>query len=188
MLIVLVWPFDDLFKPVIDWFNAWYEYLTDPLWVWYFYGALFFAACCVIAFFLPFKWIRAILGGAIVLVGAYIAGGRHMHKKLKEEVNAERAKRKEAERVRNSSSNGGGGSGRGTWGWPFSAVALGFFLLLEMPAHAQQMRCYAGYCAPVVRGVLQIPRSALLGFSAAEITAAKLYARRNGIRWRVVRD
>ena len=96
--------------------SAAWEWLWDPLWQWYAVGVAILIGVMLIAYFLPFKWVRAALGGFLLLVGAYIAGGRHMRQTYKDRLEEERAKRKalEAERrqrnnrVDNNSNNGDG--------------------------------------------------------------------------------
>jgi len=99
--------------------NAW-EWLWDPLWRWYLVGFLILVGCIVIAIFAPFKWIRAALGFFLVLVGAYIAGGRHMRNTYKEQLEQERARRKALEDVRRNERSDGGTSGGGGGIWPFN--------------------------------------------------------------------
>lgn len=57
-----------------------FHIVIDPVYEWWAFGVLFFLACAVIGWFLPFKWVRATLFGAVVLVGAFLAGGTKMHK------------------------------------------------------------------------------------------------------------
>jgi|HubBroStandDraft_6_1064221.scaffolds.fasta_scaffold753014_2 hypothetical protein len=70
--------------------------VIDPIYEWYAFGLLFFAACGVIGWFLPFKWVRAGLGVALLLVGAFIAGGVKMHTEMKEEIAKSKVKPKPA--------------------------------------------------------------------------------------------
>lgn len=68
--------------------DKWHGFI-DPwlagliLFEWWALFILFVAVCCVIGFFLPFKWIRAGLGGAILLAGAFVAGGTKMYRDIK---------------------------------------------------------------------------------------------------------
>lgn len=75
-------------------------------------------------------------------------------------------------------------SGKLLW---FSVVIM-CLLTLVVRVPASETRCYMGICAPVVNGVVQIPASALRNVSRADKLRARVYAARNGIRWRVVRD
>lgn len=68
------------FHNIID---PWFGWLFDPMLVWYSYGVAIFAVVVVIGWFFPFKWIRAGLGFLLMLVGAFIAGGKIMHDKMK---------------------------------------------------------------------------------------------------------
>lgn len=52
------------------------------------------AACLFVGFFLQFKWIRAGLGGVVLLAGAWLAGSVMMYGKMKSKLDAERKKRK----------------------------------------------------------------------------------------------
>ena len=62
--------------------DPWFGWLFDPMIEWYFYGVLIFAACMLVGWFFPFKWIRAALGFVLLLVGSFIAGGKIMHDKM----------------------------------------------------------------------------------------------------------
>lgn len=102
--------FDQIQQKFSDGWNA----IFDPIYVWYFWGGVFFLGAIAAAVFLQFKWIRAALGIAVLLVAAYIAGGRHMSQNMREKLADEQRKRKEAEaaaRQRNdgSSTQAGGG-------------------------------------------------------------------------------
>ncbi len=66
----------------------------DPLWIWYFWLAVAFVVIVVVAYFLPFQWIRATLGGLFLLAVAFVAGGRQMRKEDQAELDKERAKNK----------------------------------------------------------------------------------------------
>ncbi len=77
-----------------------FEWVFDPLWRWYTIGFGIFLVCAVVAYFLPFKWVRAALGAVIVVTGAYIAGGRHMRNEMKAKLDEERAKLKQIEEQR----------------------------------------------------------------------------------------
>lgn len=73
-----------LFAP-IQWIMDWWPMLGH-----YTYFALFVALCCFAGFFLPFKWIRAALGFAIIVFGAFIAGETNQFKKHLEDVRRRR--------------------------------------------------------------------------------------------------
>jgi hypothetical protein len=77
----------EFFNPIVDW-------IFNPLWSWWAIFILIFAACVVIAYFLPFKWIRAALGFIVLLAGAWLAGGTMMYRDMKGRLEAERAKNK----------------------------------------------------------------------------------------------
>lgn len=66
--------FSGIFDPVLNWLI---------LLEWWGLLLLFVAVCGVIGFFLPFKWIRAALGGMILLAGAFVAGGTKMYRDLR---------------------------------------------------------------------------------------------------------
>lgn len=98
--------FDFDIPGMLDSVQAWalgkIDWLLDPMWVWYGWGALAVAACLLIGFFLPFRWARAALLTILVVVWSYILGGRHMRQlsqaerdKLKAQLKAEKAKKKE---------------------------------------------------------------------------------------------
>lgn len=78
--------------------NMW-EWLWDPLWQWYAVGIMILLVVMLVAYFLPFRWVRAALGGVLLLVGAYIAGGRHMRQTFKDRLAQERARVKELEQA-----------------------------------------------------------------------------------------
>jgi hypothetical protein len=69
-----------------------FNFVFDPLYKWYLYGFIGFVITGVIGYFLPFKWVRAGLGAALVLGGAYIAGGREMHNELKAQLKSRKHK------------------------------------------------------------------------------------------------
>lgn len=73
---------------------ATFHFTINPLWVWYFYGMIFFIICVIVAYFLPFKYIRAALGFALLLVGAFIAGGRQMHSEMADQLKKAKTKPK----------------------------------------------------------------------------------------------
>jgi len=75
-------------------FHGVIDFVTNPLWVWYFWGAVAFVVAVVIGYFLPFKWIRAGLGFALLLIGAFIAGGYKMHGEMADELVKARTKPK----------------------------------------------------------------------------------------------
>jgi hypothetical protein len=75
-------------------FTSIFDFITDPIWVWYFWGAVAFVVALIVGYFLPFKWVRAGLGGTLVLIGAFIAGGRVMHGEMKAQVDDAKAKAK----------------------------------------------------------------------------------------------
>ena len=83
---------DDIITTIENRFLNAVDFVTDPLWRWYFYGTVILLAVGVVSYFLPFKWVRAGLGAFLVLVGAFILGGRQMHKDMKAEVDKARAK------------------------------------------------------------------------------------------------
>lgn len=66
--------------------------LIDPwiagliLFEWWALFVLFVAVCMLIGFFLPFKWIRAGLGGMVLLALAFVIGGTKMYRDLKPHV------------------------------------------------------------------------------------------------------
>lgn len=62
----------------------------DPLYHWYAMGAAAFVAAFVVGYFFPFKWVRAALGFFLLLVGAYIAGGRQMHNDMQAQIKRRR--------------------------------------------------------------------------------------------------
>lgn len=111
---------DNLIGQVLDQiqqrFTSMWDWLWDPLWQWYFLAFIAFLAIMVVAYFLPFKWVRAGLGAVLALIVAFVAGGRQMRKTYKERLEQEREKRRKLEeekRQQRRDSGGGGG------GWPF---------------------------------------------------------------------
>jgi hypothetical protein len=94
-----------------------WDFVTDPLWMWYFWGFVFFIVCVIVAYFLPFKWVRAGLGGAVLLMLAFVFGGKRMHDDMQAQVEREKQKRIAAEQQNNN--QGGGQPGGGSW-WPFN--------------------------------------------------------------------
>lgn len=86
---------DSILDAIISRFNATWDFVFDPLWVWYFWGIVALILAGIVAFFAPFKWVRAGLGVALLLIGAYIAGGRQMHGTMKEKLDEARRKARE---------------------------------------------------------------------------------------------
>lgn len=72
------------------------DFIFDPIWFWYVCGFGIFLVVMVIAYFVPFKWVRASLGAFLLLVGAFIAGGRVMHGEMKTKLDESRAREKAA--------------------------------------------------------------------------------------------
>jgi hypothetical protein len=60
----------------------------------------------VIGWFLPLKSVRLLIGGAIMLMGAFLAGAAEMHEDARKRLEAEKAK----ERERQSTQQ---------WKWPW---------------------------------------------------------------------
>lgn len=79
---------------VIHAFFLSFHIVIDPIYEWWAFGVLAFLGALVIGWFLPFKWVRAGLGFALLLVGAYIAGGTKMHSEMAAEIAASKAKPK----------------------------------------------------------------------------------------------
>lgn len=73
-----------------------FHIVIDPIYEWYFFGFLAFVGALVVGYFLPFKWVRAGLGVFLLLVGAYIAGGRQMHGEMAKEIAKSKVKPKPA--------------------------------------------------------------------------------------------
>lgn len=69
--------FINLWSPILNWLI---------LLEWWGLLLLFIVFCGIIGFFLPFKWIRAGLGGLILLAGAFVMGGTVMYRDLKPRV------------------------------------------------------------------------------------------------------
>lgn len=79
---------------ISTWFSSVWDFLFDPIYVWYFWGFVALLAGLVVSYFLPFKWVRAGIGGVLLLIGAYIAGGRQMHGDMKEQIDDAKRKAK----------------------------------------------------------------------------------------------
>lgn len=94
---------------IFDRFRDTMEFINDPIWGWYAIAAMVFAAVLVVAYFLPFKWVRASLGGFLLLMGAFLAGGYRMHGEMKDKLQAERDK------VKALKKDQGGGGFFGKW-------------------------------------------------------------------------
>jgi len=67
---------------------------TIYLWEWYFWGFVFLLICLLVGYFFSFTWARAILGVMLMLVGAFIAGGRQMHYEMNREIQKSKVKPK----------------------------------------------------------------------------------------------
>jgi hypothetical protein len=50
---------------------------------WWALLAAFAVLLAIVAYFLPFKWVRAALGGLLLLAGAFVAGGTRMYRELR---------------------------------------------------------------------------------------------------------
>lgn len=83
-----------------DWFGSWFAWMHDPLTFWILCFVALFAACFVVGWFLPFKWIRAGLGGILVIAGAFLAGGIEMRKEMNERLAKEREKQRKLSAAR----------------------------------------------------------------------------------------
>lgn len=111
---------DEIFLQISEKLSDWWGVIFDPLWLWYFALFLFFLALCVIGYFLPFKIVRASLGGGLLLAIAFVFGGKVMHDQMKKTVDAERVKRRAAEeRAKSRVNTSNGGDGGGGFRWPF---------------------------------------------------------------------
>lgn len=81
------WLLESVCRSAVD---AW-EWVFNPLWVWYFYFAAFLFVSALVMWFLGWlKPVRWVVGTAVVLAAAYLAGGRHMYGKMKSKVDEER--------------------------------------------------------------------------------------------------
>lgn len=76
------------------------DFIFDPLWEWYFIGFGVFLVVMVIAYFVPFKWARAALGGVLLLGLAFILGGRTMHEQMKDKLAQAKAREKAASKTK----------------------------------------------------------------------------------------
>jgi len=72
---------DKIWQRIADAFNA----VVAPLILleWWALLAAFAFVLVVVAYFLPFKWIRAGLGFLLFMAGAFVAGGTKMYRDLK---------------------------------------------------------------------------------------------------------
>lgn len=77
------------------WLGLWSP-ISDAWPLWWSYGvfALIFIGCLLVGFFLQFKWVRAALGGVVLLAGAWLTGSVMMYGKMKAKLDAERARRR----------------------------------------------------------------------------------------------
>lgn len=119
----------DVTSRISEFFTGWFDWLFSPLWLWWGIGVGVFIALCAIAFFLPFKWPRAIIGGIILLGGAFLAGGTTMYREMGAKLEEEKRKRKEAEQRNRQTQPRQSGS---WFGW-----VLLLFVLIPQKAEAQ---------------------------------------------------
>ncbi|RZN13908.1 hypothetical protein [Bradyrhizobium sp. Leo121] len=98
---------NDIITSIEDRFTASFEWLFDPLVYWFGIALLILIACIVISYFAPFKWIRAALGGVLVIVGAFLAGGVEMHKIMNRKLQEEKEKQKQREAEARAKDGGG---------------------------------------------------------------------------------
>lgn len=73
---------------------ATFHFTINPLWIWYGYGMMILVIAMFVAYFLPFKYVRAAIGFALLLVGAFIAGGRRMHNEMADQLKKVKTKPK----------------------------------------------------------------------------------------------
>lgn len=83
-----------------------FAFAFSPLWRWYFIGGGIIAGLVVLAWLsrllfdvAPMRWFRVALGVAILLVGAFLAGGRTMYREQQERLKAERERARKAKAV-----------------------------------------------------------------------------------------
>jgi p-aminobenzoyl-glutamate transporter AbgT len=100
---------DSILDAIIARFTSFTDFIFDPLWTWYFWGAVLVVVVLVISWFVPFKWVRAALGAFLLLVGAFIAGGRMMHGEMKSKLD-EIKERERALKAQQKKEKGG-------WNW-----------------------------------------------------------------------
>lgn len=107
---------DEVLDNITGRFRAAVDWIFDPLWVWYFWLAVgILAGGAVMWFFGWLKPVRIVVSLAIAGAAIYVAGGRHMHNRLKGDIDRERAAMRERERRRQEERQGGGGF-FGGWG------------------------------------------------------------------------
>lgn len=89
-----------------------FAFIFNPLWRWYAIFALFLLVCCVLIWlsrlfdFAPMKWLRFLIGAAILLAGAFVAGGHVMYREQQAKLKAERDKLKKRPIPKPPSGNG----------------------------------------------------------------------------------
>lgn len=79
--------------------NSAFQAIADKFWAiwtpwahalilfeWWALFILLVLVCLFVGFFLPFKWVRAILGGVIILAGAFVLGGTKMYRDTRPKV------------------------------------------------------------------------------------------------------
>lgn len=88
-----------MWQSIVDtismWFSGVVDAIWDPLYLWYFWGFVALVGALFVGFFLP-QSFRAWLGGALLLVAAYIAGGRQMHQSMQAKLDEAKKKAKES--------------------------------------------------------------------------------------------
>lgn len=89
---------DDIQSRIGDWFSSWLPSLVITEWIVAY--VLFFAALVVVGYFLPWKIVRATLGGLLLIAGAFLAGGITMAREFKAMHDKDRQRIKELERQR----------------------------------------------------------------------------------------
>lgn len=95
MITDLLAKLNSLIDAVVGSYWSVVDVFTNPLPYWYIGFGMLVIATLVIGFYLPWKWVRAFLGGVILLAGAYVMGGRHMYKIMQPRVEKARKRKRE---------------------------------------------------------------------------------------------
>lgn len=100
-----------LMDDIQRWHDSTLSWLPDwLLFKWYVTTIIICVVIAAITWFVPFKWVRIIGGGVILLVIARMVGGKQMHSELKGQVE-DLKEQLRAERAAKREQRGGGGLG-----------------------------------------------------------------------------
>lgn len=107
----------DFINPILDNIQGRFadaiDFITNPLWFWYFaYALLVIVGGLIIWFAGWIKGVRQVIGSIVILAGAFLAGGHVMYRETKDRHQADKDRIKELEREKKAQTGSGSH-------WPF---------------------------------------------------------------------